>query len=205
MFGDDFPTYPLCASDDSFGTFDYDSFDDQYSSVDPFCGDVTEATTTFCSLTLTTQTSPLPSFQNSPESPSNQTLSSSDSEWDETSKVAKGKGRAGDREPHRNQIKKGEGRDARKDFFDCYDYEHGFFYEELRKIETNPPSAKLVFEICKVLREKHRSDKELLETANRWAKRRMPNAYAWLDRQREKISKEEILDCLREAKDHLNH
>jgi hypothetical protein len=207
MSFDDFPSYPLCASDEILVSFEDDFFSDQNPNAEPFFGDVTEATTTFCPLTLTIPPSPLFPFQNSSESPSpsSQPMSSSDSEWDGSSKVAKSKGKAGNRKPHRNQIKKGEGRDAKKDFWDFYDYQHGFFYGELRKIEENSLSAKLVFEICKVLRQKDRTDKEPLETANRWAKRRMRNAYAWLDRHREKISKEEFLDCVKVAKYRLNH
>jgi hypothetical protein len=62
-----------------------------------------------------------------------------------------------------------------------------------------------VFETCKILREQDRSGKDPLEPANRWAKRTMANAFAWLDRHKDKISKEEFLDCLREAKLRSNH
>jgi hypothetical protein len=197
---DHFPSYPVSASDDIFDPFDDDLFDDQNPKTQPFFGDVTEPTTTSSSPPLPIPTSSLFSFPNRSESSSNQLTSSTDSEWD-----GKSKGRVGNRESHHNQIKKGEGRDAKKDFWDFYVYEHGFFYEQLRKIEKNSISAKLVFEICRVLREKDRTDKQKLEKANRWAKRRMPNAYAWLDRQREKISKEEFLESVKEAKRRLNH
>jgi hypothetical protein len=89
---------------------------------------VTESTTSFCSFTLTTPTSPLFSIIKTPETHSPFPASLSDSEWDGTSKVVTLKGRVGIQERHRNSIKKGEGRDGKKDFWDRYPYEQVFFY-----------------------------------------------------------------------------
>jgi hypothetical protein len=192
MSFDDIPTWGLYGSDEFYTPFDDESFGDQYANAEPIFGDVTEAAT---------PASPLFPIQDSPESPSATHTSSSDSESDWMPKGATSKGRAG----NHNLIKKGEGRDAKKDPSDNYAYEEGFFYRELRSLVGKPPFAKLVFEICKVLREQDRTGKPPLEAANRWAKRRMPNAYAWLDRQWGKVTKEELLECLREAQSRLKH
>jgi hypothetical protein len=204
MSFDDFPCYDLYGSDDSFAPFENGLFDDQSAIADPLLSDVTESTTTFSSFTLTTPTSQLFSIQKSPETHSPFPASLSDSEWDGTSEVVTLKERVGIQERHHNLVKKGEGRDAKKDLWDNYLYDEGFFYGVLYKTEGKSPSAKLVFEVCKVLREQDRSGKDPFEPANRWAKRRMANAFAWLDRHKGKISTEEFLDCLREAKHRLN-
>jgi hypothetical protein len=102
-----------------------------------------------------------------------QPMSSSDSNGN-----AKSKGITENQKPHRNQTKKGDGRDAEKDDWDLYDYSTGFF---------------------------DREGEQRLEQANRWAKRRVGNAYAWLDRHKEKISKLEFPYCWRDAKFRLKH
>jgi hypothetical protein len=185
------------SNNDSEIISDGDPWYDPYETPESLPDDFFDATTFWAP---TRPTSPLPSFQNSPESPSNQTLSSSDSEWDETSKVAKGKGRAGDREPKHNRIKKGTGKDAKADPFDGYHFQSGYFFEVLNSMGERPPSAKLLFKLCNVLQQQERKGQPPLELRNRWAKRRIPNAYAWLDRQKNKITKEEFYDCLIKAK-----
>jgi hypothetical protein len=93
MYSDDFPSYSLCQSDQIFVSFEDDLFYEQNPNTEPLFGDVTEATTTFCSLTFTIPTSPLFPFQNSPESLSTQPMSSSDLKWDVKGCEVKGKSR----------------------------------------------------------------------------------------------------------------
>lgn len=111
----------------------------------------------------------------------------------------KSKRGTGVRTTHPNQQKKGTGKDAKPDPYDHYPYTSGYFFQLLTSMGERAPSAKLMFELGKVLREQVRSDPPL-EVANRWAKRRLPNAYAWLDRQQKKISREEFVRCLGIAK-----
>jgi hypothetical protein len=138
-----------------------------------------------------------------------------DLRWDERPKVTEfkeggtetetetrtGRGRKG--KPCPNKIQKGKGPDAKPDDWDNYDYKNHFFYCGLCSIGVTPPKGKLMLTMCRILREKPRPGQPTLEFANRWATRRTANAYAWLDRQKGKITMFEVLNSLREAKRRL--
>jgi hypothetical protein len=123
---------------------------------------------------------------------------------DERPKVAKIKRRAGRKGiPCPNHIPKGQGPDAKPDFWDNYDFQNRFFYHGLCFGGVKPPKGPLLFTMCRILRATPPPVQLTLDRANRWATKRNPNAYAWLDRQRGKISIFEVLDSLREAKECL--
>jgi hypothetical protein len=101
----------------------------------------------------------------------------------------------GGRERKRNKIKKGEGRDAEKDEWDDYDYLKGHFYCLLRNGGGSVPKSKQLFGVCKKVEEVMKSRGCELSERNRWAKRRIANAYAWLDRNVSQITDSDFLDC----------
>jgi hypothetical protein len=104
----------------------------------------------------------------------------------------------------RNQIKKGEGRDAQEDLFDHYDFYGKSAHQMFQQAGETQPSAKLVFEVCKCLVEHDSGTQKVLSFQNRWAKRRMPNAYAWLDQNSSALLAIGFQACITEAKARLN-
>jgi hypothetical protein len=101
------------------------------------------------------------------------------------------------RERKKNTIKKGEGRDAKKDDKDNYQYCEGHSFKMLRVLQKKKPvSSKVLFELCRLVEERATGT---LTTLNRWAKRRMPNAYAWLDDNEKGIGDELMKSCFSQA------
>jgi hypothetical protein len=97
------------------------------------------------------------------------------------------------------QLAKGHGKDAAKDDYDKYDFKSGHCYNLFHGIECHAPLAKVIFEVCKLLIQNHTIAQRTLLPMNRWAKRRMPNAYAWLDRNQEMVTDEELQLFYREG------
>jgi hypothetical protein len=97
----------------------------------------------------------------------------------------------------KNRIKKGEGKDARKDSRDGYDYARGHFFGVLTGLNVTQLSAKVLFRVVALAQ--GRAGKQTTNL-NRWGKRRVPNAYCWLDENRGIISDELIGQCLDDAK-----
>jgi hypothetical protein len=95
-------------------------------------------------------------------------------------------------ERRKNKIKKGEGRDAKKDGRDNYLYYEGHYFEVLSSLQKKPVNSKVLFELCKVVEARAQLP---LTALNRWAKRRMPNAYAWLDENESAIGDEFVKKC----------
>jgi hypothetical protein len=94
--------------------------------------------------------------------------------------------------PHKkNQTKKGDGKDAKADEFDKYEYAKGWSYKVFEQELGHAPKSQLVFAVCKTIRGAYRA----ASYQNRWAKRRFANAFAWLDRNQELIE----LDLLKRA------
>jgi hypothetical protein len=98
----------------------------------------------------------------------------------------------------KNQIKKGEGKDAKKDERDGYDYVNGHFYGVLTRMNDGQLGAKTLF---KVVLFAYRDSKQPLLPLNRWCKRRMPNAYSWLDDNKSRIDNDLLQRCLAQAKE----
>jgi hypothetical protein len=97
----------------------------------------------------------------------------------------------------KNRMKKGAGKDSKKDSRDGYDYVHGHFFGVLTALNTKQLSAKTLFSLVVLA---HQRVDEQTTNLNRWAKRRMPNAYCWLDENRGIISDERIGQCLDDVK-----
>jgi hypothetical protein len=93
----------------------------------------------------------------------------------------------------KNKIKKGDGPDAKGDPNDHYPFYEGFAYSHLRRHFGKNPPASVVFEVCRAV---VRLAPGQLSEQNRWAKRRLPNAYAWLDANRATISDALLDRCL---------
>lgn len=100
----------------------------------------------------------------------------------------------------RNKVKKGCGPDAREDESDDYPYADGHFYTLACQSGEKPPTARVVFEVCRIVAARLQAARRDASRLNRWGKRRMPNAYAWLDKNRDLIADAEFHDCLAEAK-----
>jgi hypothetical protein len=99
--------------------------------------------------------------------------------------------------PKKNKIKKGFGPDSKSDEDDGYNFQLGYFYQRLKKFFGRTPPAGLVFEICqRVLK----GSAMPLTDLNRWGRRRMGNAYAWLDRNQGRIPDQLFERCYYEAK-----
>jgi hypothetical protein len=95
-------------------------------------------------------------------------------------------------ERKKNKIKKGEGRDAKKDDRDNYRYSEGHYFKVLSSLQKKPVNSKVLFELCKVVKA---SAQGPLTALNRWAKRRMANAYSWLDENERTIGDEFVKEC----------
>jgi hypothetical protein len=91
----------------------------------------------------------------------------------------------------KNVVKKGEGKDSAKDQYDNYVFSSGWSYLIMSAELGHAPTAETVFKVCKYVWQKATD----LLVQNRWAKRRLANAHAWLDRNKEVIP----ADLLREA------
>jgi hypothetical protein len=74
----------------------------------------------------------------------------------------------------KNQIRKGEGKDAKKDPRDGYEYVNGIFFGILKDMNGGQLGAKTLFKLIVLVQ---RDNKQTLTSLNRW----MPNAYSWLD------------------------
>jgi hypothetical protein len=92
-----------------------------------------------------------------------------------------------------NKVQKGSGPDAKKDPMDDYAYTEGHFHQVLVAAGLKGTSAKVIFGVCKRLVQVHEEDCLKLSRMNRWAKRRLANAYAWLDQNASLICEEEFL------------
>jgi hypothetical protein len=79
---------------------------------------------------------------------------------------------------NRNKIKKGEGKDARPDARDHYPFETGQAYQDITRFNGGPALAPIVFGIAKGLADQF---SEQVTPLNRFARRRVPNAYSWMD------------------------
>jgi hypothetical protein len=98
----------------------------------------------------------------------------------------------------KNQIKKGEGKDARKDPRDGYDYVNGPFFSILKNMNGGQLGAKTLFKLAVLVQ---RDSRQSLTPLNRWCKRRMPNAYSWLDENISRIDRDLLARCLKEARE----
>jgi hypothetical protein len=103
----------------------------------------------------------------------------------------------------KNKIKKGEGRDGRPDEWDRYEYHGKLAHQMFQHLGESQPSAKLVFAVCRLLEERESKGDHRLSTRNRAAKRRMPNAYAWLDRNSLVLPLLGFAECVMRAKAQL--
>jgi hypothetical protein len=99
-----------------------------------------------------------------------------------------------------NKVKKGEGRDAQEDEWDKYPATSGHFYQVLVCGGGKAPIAATLFALCGAIEDRVRAKGGELSERNRWAKRRVPNAYAWLDRNAGSISDATCLACYRGLK-----
>jgi hypothetical protein len=97
--------------------------------------------------------------------------------------------------PRRNRIPKGQGPDSKRDAQDRYDFTAGHFYAVALELDHMAPSSALLFAICKAIREKCSTTGRTLRHMNRWAKRRIANAYAWLDKNRDVIPDDLFREC----------
>jgi hypothetical protein len=102
---------------------------------------------------------------------------------------------SGPRTPRKNAIRKGQGVDAKPDRFDRYPYHLGYFHRILGREFGTWPKAPEVFAICAKIESKVSS----VSLRNRWAKRRLPNAYAWLDHNQALVSDEAFCSVVREV------
>jgi hypothetical protein len=94
-----------------------------------------------------------------------------------------------------NKVRKGEGRDSKKDEWDDYSAVGGHFYQVLLRGSGRPPIAAALFALCAALEKRLGAENGELSKRNRWAKRRVANAYAWLDRNAGSISDATCLEC----------
>jgi hypothetical protein len=87
----------------------------------------------------------------------------------------------------KNKIKKGQGADGVPDPCgrDNYPFEKGYFYTLLKQRLRARPLKPQLMDFCAAIEERTPTP---LPARNRWAKRRLPNAYGWLDECRESIS-----------------
>jgi hypothetical protein len=97
----------------------------------------------------------------------------------------------------KNAIKKGDGKDAREDEFDHYNYLNGRSYPVMREVLGHSPKADLVLRVCKRIRTQSGESGVSLSYPNRWAKRRCANALAWLDRNQVLIPEEQLRAAVR--------
>jgi hypothetical protein len=97
-----------------------------------------------------------------------------------------------------NRIKKGMGPDAKPDLYDHYPYKEGHFYNVIVRPGEIPPASKIVFRICD-LAERADVDRRL-SWRDRWAKRRIANAYAWLDLNEKILRDSDVLKWYSEVK-----
>jgi hypothetical protein len=87
----------------------------------------------------------------------------------------------------KNKTKKGEGKDAFADEDDHYQFQEGHCYCLFSAVEPGDPPAKVLFEICKIVNGTPGIAQGPLSQLKRWAKRRKANAYAWLDRNHDRV------------------
>jgi hypothetical protein len=92
----------------------------------------------------------------------------------------------------KNQIRKGEGKDGQPDQYDKYLFVDEWAYGVIRKCADCAPKARQVFDICTLLEQRCRD----LSIRNRAAKRRLPNAYCWIDRNKDSIPVEVLSDVV---------
>jgi hypothetical protein len=97
----------------------------------------------------------------------------------------------------RNQIKKGKGPDPRPDpeGRDNYRFREGWSYPRLKDRIHNVP-AKVVFDLCRAIVRRRPGG---LSAPNRWVKRRVACAFAWLDENRGSIGDLLLEACLAEV------
>jgi hypothetical protein len=93
-------------------------------------------------------------------------------------------------------VKKGDGRDAKPDDSDGYAYSKGHFYQVIFRATGKAPIAAVLFGLCAAIAARLKDAGRQLTERNRWAKRRVANAYAWLDRNESQIRDCECLECL---------
>jgi hypothetical protein len=82
---------------------------------------------------------------------------------------------------------------------DTYEYRSGHFFQVLVGAAGMAPIAAVLFAMCTVLEDRLTNEGRQLSERSRWAKRRLANAYAWLDRNVGQIADFECLECFREV------
>jgi hypothetical protein len=100
----------------------------------------------------------------------------------------------------KNKTKKGEGKDGVADEDDNYPFQDGHCHCLFRDIDAGEPPAKVIFEICKIVNGTPVVAQGPLSRLKRWAKRRKPNAYAWLDRNHHNVPDDVLRSVFRQAR-----
>jgi hypothetical protein len=101
----------------------------------------------------------------------------------------------------KNKIAKGDGRDAKPDPRDGYNYQIGNFFPILARLNGAALTAKVLFPFIEIIAR----TVPVSVNPNRFAKRRIPNAYCWLDENRNDIPEEVAAQCLSQAKAQVAH
>jgi hypothetical protein len=98
---------------------------------------------------------------------------------------------------NRNKIKKGDGKDARADPRDYYAFEAGQAYNDITELNGGPALAPIVFTIAKLVAD---TFAEQVTAPNRFAKRRVPNPYSWMDEHWQFVNPRLLADLFARAK-----
>jgi hypothetical protein len=110
-------------------------------------------------------------------------------------------GRRGRKSAKPNKITKGFGPDGKKgkgwDRDDNYQPKTGHFFWVLAPAGSVGPHAKELNMICEMAEKAHKGQ---VESRRRAAKRRKPNAYAWLDQHEGTLTDQEVLRWYEEVK-----
>jgi hypothetical protein len=92
----------------------------------------------------------------------------------------------------KNSIRKGDGKDAAPDEHDNYKHHQGWAFNVLKDALRSEITA---VAICNVVKELSRQAG--VTPPNRWAQRRKPNAYSWIDRNKAVIQAEVLCEVAR--------
>jgi hypothetical protein len=97
-----------------------------------------------------------------------------------------------------NKVRKGDGPESVPDpeGYDDYEYQKSPFFRKLKPLIKKRHSRILKL-LCKAIRQ---HQPEGLSIPNRWAMRRVPCSYAWLDRNQTVISDDLLMTCLMELR-----